>query len=102
MVEYCHKTIADTSIERGSNHLWDDIIPHHTEENNHQQNTVSQNILQAYNNISPSLTTIYCWIKTGGFKYEQEKKYVYFNGHEKPEQKLYRYEFIKLYFRLEL
>jgi hypothetical protein len=48
-----------------------------------------------------TLVTIYRWLDRLGFKYEPRRKCYYVDGHERPETKVYRRNFIKRYLEHE-
>jgi hypothetical protein len=48
----------------------------------------------AYRLTKLSVPTIYLWMRLLGFKYEPQKKCYYVDGHEKPETKAYRKNFL--------
>ena len=81
--------IIDMTIERVAHHIKTEIIPRHNIVGNHDAAT-GQNVRQRYASSPPSLTTVWRWIKLVGFRYDNEKKSFYIDGHEKPEQKFHR------------
>jgi hypothetical protein len=91
--EYIKENLPTLSIEMLSEYIHDTIIPHLVKG---QFQVDATDGLQQYGLGKFCPSTIYCWLKLLGFKYEpRQKSYYYVDGHEKPSTVEYQNSFVK-------
>jgi hypothetical protein len=100
------KDIENISAENFRNYVLDDLIPQIIESENNtnegEEPLTKETLLNAINIKTFSLSTAYKYLSFLGFKYDDQKKTYYNDGHERLENVEYRKKFILEYFKHEL